>query len=295
MQSPQKFSHFVGIDWSGAKGKRHRGLAVALCGGHDAAPRLVAPPSGHQYWSRSEVAEWLQAGCGLGPQTRVLVGVDSAFSLPFTDKGAYLGVTPGLSHVSDLWNAVESACEQDVDLYGGAFVVSHKCHYHRPGARGAIYERRMRVAETRTVEAGAGPCESVFHLIGPSQVGLSGLSTIRMLVRLKGQEGLAIWPYDSAAKVTGARIVLTEIYAAAFATMGGHRGKIREIQALNKTLRALGSKPYRRKNSELSDDACDALITAAALRHIADSRKYWHPPLLSTKVRETEGWVFGVT
>ena len=291
MEAEKSFSHFVGIDWSGAKGKRHKGLAVALCAAGDNAPRLVSPPSGHANWSRTEIAGWLASGCGLGLGARVLVGIDSAFSLPFTDKGAYLSVTQGLSHVADLWNAVESACSLDLDLYGGAFAVSHKCHYHRPGARGAEYARRMRVTETRAVEAGAGPCESVFHLIGPSQVGLSGLSTIRMLVRLKGQKGLAIWPYDS---LEGAQIVLAEIYAANFAAIGGHRGKIRDQQTLDTTLKALGSKPFISWNNGLSDDACDAIITAAGLRRVAGVRKYWHPPLLSTMVRQTEGWIFGV-
>lgn len=291
MAAEQKFSHFVGIDWSGAKGKRHKGLAVALCRVGDSAPKLVLPPSGHANWSRAEIAGWIKTGCGLGAEARVLVGIDSAFSMPFLDKGAYLGVTHGLSHVKMLWDAVESACSHDVDLYGGAFAVSYKRHYHMPGARGADYERRMRVAETRAVEAGAGPCESVFHLIGPSQVGLSGLSTIRMLVRLSGTPGLAIWPYD---RLEGAQIVLTEIYAANFAAMGGHRGKIRDIQALNRALKTLGSKPFRRRNDSLSDDDCDAAITAAGLRTVTGSRNYWHPPALSTMVRETEGWIFGI-
>lgn len=288
---PQKFSHFVGIDWSGAKGKRHAGIAVARCREGDSVPRLIVPPSGLAAWSRLEVAEWIKNGCGVGLGARVLVGIDSAFSMPFIDKGAYLNAAHGVSHAQALWKTVETACSQAFDLYGGPFAVSHQRHYHRTGARGADYERRMRVAETRAVEAGAGPCESVFHLIGPSQVGLSGLSTIRMLVRLAGQKGVAIWPYDS---VADAQTVLTEIYAAAFAKMGGHRGKIRDVKALNRVLKNFESKPFRRRNDPLSDDACDALITSAALRAIANSRKYWHPALLSTKVRETEGWIFGI-
>jgi len=288
----KSFSHFVGIDWSGAKGKRHSGLAVALCGAGVTAPRLISPPSGHKYWSRIEVADWLKNGCGLGVSTRMLVGIDSAFSMPFMDKGAYLDATFDVSHVKPLWKAVESACEPAVDLYGGAFAVSHKCHYHQPGAKGGSFSRRMRVTESRAVETGAGPCESVFHLIGPSQVGLSGLSTMRMLARLSGYPGVAVWPYDSAVE---ANVVLTEIYAANFAQMGGHRGKFRDSRALNDALANLGSRKIRSGDKTLSDDAADALVTAAALRHIADSRKYWHPAALSTKVRETEGWIFGVT
>ena len=45
------FARFVAIDWSGAKGKRHKGIAIAEARG-DVAPRLVRP--GH-VWSREEV------------------------------------------------------------------------------------------------------------------------------------------------------------------------------------------------------------------------------------------------
>ena len=50
-----RFDAFVAIDWSGAKGRRHKGIAIAEARG-DAAPRLVRP--GH-VWSRDEVADWL--------------------------------------------------------------------------------------------------------------------------------------------------------------------------------------------------------------------------------------------
>jgi hypothetical protein len=46
------FARFAAIDWSGARGLRHKGIAVALCEQGDAAPLLVerAKP-----WSRLEV------------------------------------------------------------------------------------------------------------------------------------------------------------------------------------------------------------------------------------------------
>ena len=49
------FTATVAIDWSGAKGRRHKGIAIAEARGGD-APRLVRP--GH-VWSRSEVLDWL--------------------------------------------------------------------------------------------------------------------------------------------------------------------------------------------------------------------------------------------
>ena len=50
-----RFVSFVAIDWSGAKGKRHKGIAIAEARG-SSAPRLVRP--GH-VWSREEVLGWL--------------------------------------------------------------------------------------------------------------------------------------------------------------------------------------------------------------------------------------------
>lgn len=291
MVADKKFSHFVGIDWSGAKGGRHAGIALALCETGVTAPKLILPPSGRTNWSRQEVCDWIKNGCGQGVGAQVLVGIDSAFSMPFTDKNAYLDDTVPVSHAVALWDSVETSCSQGFDLYGGDFVLSHQQHYHRTGARGALFSRRMRRTETRAIESGAGPCESVFHLIGPSQVGLSALSTMRMLTRLSGQKGLAIWPFEDP---VSAQITLTEIYAAAFAKMGGHQGKIRDIKLLNQVLSTLGSRPFRSGNILVSDHAADAIITSAALRTIAPERKYWHPALLSSKVRETEGWVFGI-
>ena len=59
------FTRFAAIDWSGAKGTRHPGIAVALCEAGDAAPRLVPPPS--RAWSRHEVLDWVRGLNGPGP------------------------------------------------------------------------------------------------------------------------------------------------------------------------------------------------------------------------------------
>lgn len=283
-------THFVGIDWSGAKGTRHVGLAVAMCEAGQGAPAMVAPPSGRKAWSRQEISDWIAGGMGLEADTRALVGIDSAFSLPFIDQGAFL---PGESlpeAATALWPELNSVCAEAVDLYGGPFVDAYPAHYLRTGARGVRFARRLRVTERRAIDSGAGPCESVFHLIGPSQVGLSGLSTMRMLAALAMEPSVSIWPFEEQA---GARVTLVEIYAAAFARMGGHKGKIRDLAALNTALAGLGTAPLK-GGAMPGEHAADAIVTAAGLRHAGAQRKYWHPEALSTKVRRTEGWIFGV-
>lgn len=288
-----EFTHFVGIDWSGAKGSRHAGLAIAVCAAGSNAPTMIEPPSGRRAWSRLECADWIAAGMGLPKRSRVLVGIDSAFSMPFIDKGGYVPETKLANTAQELWPALEVACQGAADLYGGPFVDVHSDFYLRTGAKGPRFERRMRVCEQRAIDSGAGPCESVFHLIGPSQVGLSGLSTMRMLNQLAGEPDISVWPYD---KPIGAGTTLVEIYAAAFAKLGGHRGKMRGLEALNAVLASLKSDQLAHMPATAAggEHAADALVTAAGLRMISGERKYWHPPALSTMVRSTEGWIFGV-
>ncbi|WP_262691222.1 hypothetical protein [Kordiimonas aestuarii] len=287
----QPFNKFVGIDWTGAKGVRHAGLAVALCTDGMGSPDLVDPPSGHNRWSRAELSDWLSARIGRRKGERVLVGIDSSFGMPFMDEGRYFPVAGAPTDVAHLWHTVRTLCGRDIDFYGGPFVDLHSDHYLRVGHRGTRYRRRMRVAENLAVASGAGPCESVFHLIGPSQVGLSGLSTMAMLHELNDADHIAIWPFDDP---TSAPVVVVEIYAAAFAALGSHRGKVRDRAALTSILQAFGIEKEPRIGMAFDDHKADAILTAAALRHIAPERKYWNPPELSAMVRRTEGWIFGI-
>ena len=63
------FTRFACADWSGAKGSRHPGIALAVCEMGDAAPRLVTPPD--KVWSRQAVADWL-----LAEDDDLLIGFD---------------------------------------------------------------------------------------------------------------------------------------------------------------------------------------------------------------------------
>ncbi len=78
-----RFESCVAIDWSGAKGRRHKGIAIAEARGDD-APRLVCP--GH-IWSRAEVLDWLVDRTAVEP---TLLGFDFSFAPPFVERGAYL-------------------------------------------------------------------------------------------------------------------------------------------------------------------------------------------------------------
>ena len=291
-EPPRTFDHYVAVDWSGARGPRLSGLSVARCAPGNGPPEIIAPLTG-KYWTRLGIVGWLEY---LARGARVLVGFDFSFSGPYVDRGEYFprsGI--GGDNVRALWKAVEeySNCLGDsgaTDLYAGDFCRQPSlAHFFlRPHNRGGLYEPRLRVTEHRCRDAGLGRAESLFHLIGPSQVGLGSLAGMRALQRLSSY---AIWPFDS---VTDEDVISVEIYTRLFLKMAGVGvTKIRDGETLDEALAVLGSKPFE-AIGPLDHNDCDAIVAAAGLRLIAHQNDVWNPPLLSDYVRRTEGWTFGV-
>src|SRR3546814_1390611 len=81
LENKQRFSHFAAIDWSGAKGSRHKGIAVALCGEGNAAPDIIPPPG--KVWSRREIADWVLTQAKTSP---TLFGFDFSFAPPRSEE-----------------------------------------------------------------------------------------------------------------------------------------------------------------------------------------------------------------
>ena len=75
-----RFESIGAIDWSGAKGRRHKGSAIAEARGDD-PPRLIRP--GH-VWSREEVLRWLLKKAEKEPR---LFGFDFSFAPPIVEGG----------------------------------------------------------------------------------------------------------------------------------------------------------------------------------------------------------------
>jgi len=131
---------------------------------------------------------------------------------------------------------------------------------------------------------------SNFNLVGAAQVGKSSLTGMRMLHRLGGR--VPVWPVDPLPD-TGS--VITEIYTSMAARLGGVTGtatKMRSFEALNDALDAIGSAPVAGTGA-IDDHSSDALLTAAWLRRVYESRDFWHPPGLTPDIARTEGWTFG--
>ncbi|WP_448582124.1 hypothetical protein [Thermaurantiacus sp.] len=279
--SPPAFDRFVAVDWSGARGSRHLGVAVAVAEADGGAPMRVEPPRAGG-WARGEVGAWLSDLPG-----RVLAGFDFSFAPPYLDRGAYL---PGLSAPDcgpAFWAFVDSHCQDDPDLGAHGFVEGvARPHFWMGAQDGAKRDYlRWRVCEAAFNAGGGGKASSVFDCVGAAQVARASFSGMRLLHRLRG--GFAVWPFDPAGERT-----VVEIYTRAMLRHAGGRGlKLRDPAGLSAALAAFGSGA---PEGWFSDHETDVLVSAAALRAMAGDPRWWAPPGLTEAVARTEGWTFGV-
>lgn len=286
-----RFRHFAAIDWSGAAGERHRGIALAICGEGGGAPELVRP--GHR-WSRDEVLAWLAEELPVD----TLVGMDLGISLAFADRQAFFpGWAESPADAKALWALIDAICEDEPHFSVSAFVdhPEASAHFRRHGGReGALFgggRGRFRVTELAQQALGCTPYSN-FNLVGAAQVGKSSLSGMRVLHRLAGQ--LPVWPVDA---LPDAGSVVCEIYTTIAAMAAGRsagRSKIRDGAELDTALARLGSAPAGLTGA-IDDHTSDALVTAAWLRTVAHDPALWAPAGLTAEIAATEGWTFGAT
>jgi hypothetical protein len=280
----RRFTSCVAIDWSGAKGKRHTGIAIAEARGDD-APRLIRP--GH-VWSRTEVLDWLLKRAARDP---TLFGFDFSFAPPFAERGAYLpGETGVPDNAREFWAYVD-ALSHDEDLGAASFLEEvHRRHFYFGIADGVKADFvRFRICDAHLNAMGGRKTASAYDAIGAAQVAKASFSGMRLLRRLNGT--VAIWPMDQLPK-NGSAVV--EIYTRIYLRNAGMSGaKIRTRAALDQALAGLSSKPARLR-FEPNDHQTDALVTAAGMRaHLANHLAF-APPGLTPELSRTEGWTFGI-
>ena len=281
------FTRFVAIDWSGAKGDRHKGIAVALCETGNATPRLIAPPVGRA-WSRTAVAECLVARAAEAP---TLFGFDFTFAPPFVARGSYLPGEDVPGDAPSFWAYVDSICD-DTDLGAASLLeVSHRHHFYfgkADGAKAGFLHRR--ICEDHYNAGGGGKLSTVFDAIGAAQVAKASFAGMRLLHHIRPH--VPIWPFDPLPE-NGSLVV--EIYTSIAARAAGRpkgRAKMRDLTSLNDALMALGSAPH---DGEMPDDhGADAIVTAAWMRKVASQPAMWSPAPLDAQIALTEGWTFGV-
>ncbi|WP_174292956.1 hypothetical protein [Sphingomonas bacterium] len=286
MSAPgDRFTRFAAIDWSGARGRRHRGIALALCERGRDAPRLVEPAAGGA-WSRQGVLDWLLARA----DEPLLVGFDFSFSAPFA-RGAHLPGETDTRSGPALWAYVDAACT-DEDLGAASFIEARRGRYFWCGAGDGRKGDFLHYRTCETPEGQAKP-STVFDALGAAQVAKASWAGMRLLHRLDGR--IPVWPF-APVPATGALVV--EIYTAVAARAAGlrkGRSKLRGPAALDAALTspAIGSLPHLPLAS-YSDHATDAILTAAWLRASAGNADLWQPAGMTPAVALTEGWTFGV-
>ncbi len=281
-----RFSAYVAIDWSGAKGKRHKGIAIAEVRG-DAAPRLIRP--GH-VWSRVEVADWLLRQAAKEP---TLFGFDFSFAPPIVERGEYLIGEPDVPKTArEFWTYVDHRCD-DEDLGAASFLErAHRRHFYFGIADGVKADFvRFRQCDARLNAQGGRKTASAYDAIGAAQVAKASFAGMRFLHRLDGK--VAIWPMDP---LPAGRSAIVEIYTRIYLRRAGLTGvKLRSRADLNLALKGLGSPPAR-LHFEPNDHQTDALVTAAGMRQLAQTEpRAFDPDGLTPAIAEAEGWTFGVT
>ena len=290
-----RFEHFLAVDWSGAAGERHKGIALAIADGGGGPPVLVEPPK--RGWSRSEVLMFLREDL----PTDTLVGMDLGIALPFADCGAYFpGHAESPRGARSLWALVDRLCEDDPNFAASSFVddAAFAPYFRRHGGREGARFRcddaehgrgRFRVTEHAQAAMGCKPYSN-FNLVGAAQVGKSSLTGMRVLHNLGGK--LPVWPVDP---LPESGSVIVEIYTTLAAREAGRSAsasKIRSYAALNEALEALGA-PLVAGEGAIDDHSSDALLSAAWLRKVAHEPQRWNPPDMTEQIAHTEGWTFG--
>jgi hypothetical protein len=281
----RRFAAFVAIDWSGAKGKRHKGIAIAEARG-DAAPRLIRP--GH-VWSREEVLHWLIKRAAKEP---TLFGFDFSFAPPIVERGEYLPGEAQLPRTArEFWAYVDSRCDDD-DLGAASFLeIAHRRHFYFGIADGVKAGfMHFRQCDARLNAQGGRKTASAYDAIGAAQVAKASFAGMRFLHHLDGK--VAIWPMDALPE-HGSAVV--EIYTRIYLRRAGLTGvKLRSRTDLNCALKGLDSPPARLR-FEPNDHQADALVTAAGMRQLAltESRAF-DPEGLTPEIARSEGWTFGV-
>ncbi len=290
----RRFEWFCAVDWSGAVGKKQKGIALAICHAGGGPPALVRTD---ELWSRSGILDILNNRL----ECNSLVGFDFGLSLSFADCDAFFpGWTGTPSDARSLWALVDELCDEDEHLAASSFVNNPQLapYFRRqPQGEGALFRAdgaehgkgRFRVTEAVQAAMGCKPYSN-FNLVGAAQVGKSSLTGMRVLNRLK--EDIAVWPIDP---LPDQGSVVCEIYTTLAAMEAGRppsRSKMRSYGELNDALTSLCS-PTVEGEGPIDDHSSDALLTAAWLRKVAHDPAKWQPSGLTPEIAKTEGWTFG--
>jgi hypothetical protein len=275
------FDCFVGIDWSGNKKPRQKGLKIAIAYPGRSAPQLEECPTHKGRWSRTDAIRWIE---NRFQDKRALIGLDFAFGFPPI-------ALPG--NVALDWNYVEGICEPHSNFYGGAFfrppICAHSHLVNSPWLPKDSYSAdHLRMTEIVAKETMGGRPQSIFNAVGAAQVGPSSISGMRALRSLQQNCGnkITIWPFSELSRT---RSVIVEIFPRYFPLLKETSANLAGHDNLNAALLAFDSDEV--EQGPKSEDEGDALLSAAALRLLSSQQSLFQLPDQSIR---SQGWIFGV-
>jgi hypothetical protein len=295
-----QFDRFIGIDWSGAASRS--GQRVYVAEAHRQGSRITLH-SVTRARDRGAVEDYLR-GAPLEPapawqdwpapgpldgRARRLVALDFAFGFPAAFEHPEADGTWSWEDLGRWAAALDGGNGSLAPIRRAIAEDPHLARQFRIGAGGPS----TRVLRATDREA---PCraESVFHLIGPSQVGIGSITGIAMLHRLRADEGLAVWPFDSADRIDRARAVLVEIFPRMWLAAGCRKNELPERARQLDAWRHDGV--AFRSDAELaaasSGDALDA--AAAAIGAARSCQRLPTTDAVPEEARHREGWIAGV-
>ncbi|MCL4500540.1 MAG: hypothetical protein M1438_01630 [Deltaproteobacteria bacterium] len=284
------FDRFIGIDWSGAKDPR-RGLQIAQCFQGRAVPQIVRNKKSNG-WRRRDVLDWLVEI----NKEKVIAGFDFAFAYPYCDERAYFpGHHDSPKSYKSLWKAIDSICGGD--FYGGPFYKKNNAKFSDyllySTYTGKKYKPRMRITDNLCAKLAGNP-SSVFKCVGPESVGIGSVAGMRFLheVSTKLNKDFSIWPFH---RENQGRSVIVEIFPRFFYILAGANPREWQNRSeLNNALKYYDSEELPSNIKIESEDQIDAIISAAAIRYLANNPKTWQPAGLNNCARAYEGWIFGL-
>ncbi|MTI84256.1 MAG: hypothetical protein FH756_10195 [Firmicutes bacterium] len=101
-----------------------------------------------------------------------------------------------------------------------------------------------------------------------------------------------IWPFQD---IQPNQSVFVEIFPRLYYVLADQDPKIwGELSTVNNVLAYFRSQPLTDNSKITSEDEADAIVSAAAIRHLASNYKTWQPPEMDNCARVHEGWIFGV-
>lgn len=290
----------IGVDWSGARGEFHRGIQVAEATAGARDLHLVPPPN-PRGWSRASVIDHITHRAETG---KVLAGIDFAFAHPRAEDGRYYpGLEASPTSAPALWQAVEDCNHDTPHLYGGGIWQhpGYAGYYNapirhadgRPG-RGEKFASRRRLTEVMAARVNGRHPSPTFNCVGPAGVGTGSLAGMRLLHQLKDQA--TIWPFFM--PEPSRNLILVEIFPSLYFTMAGVKDRAKKaapLDELNRALRFFNTDPVAAITGNLPDhDDMDALVSAAAMRHLAAAPDAFDLPHEALASARHEGWIFGV-